>query len=547
MAIDDSNRLVKLFFDEEQKITLWYDKFERKLFVEDTNDLVKYLSDGSKYVPEKIPTGTEVLYAVAINGVLSIKFSQAVDRKTLTTLTVNDISRTGESSAKIIDFTENDTLVLMAFQNADTMIVEGTVVDKTKNPFEFSKLVAWPIIYLLFDSQEELSKYWQFNQKRLTSIGDNVDVTEKEFNYDGTEEEKSEFDWLTEEWKTFYYDPTTDKSYVDHLEVLDAKDIDAFGEDRNPSSHFSGKRDGDGKSLSTELLEKWALCYLREVPSGFKGEKEGPYWYATYFIKDKESDSVKMAGWIPDITSYSGLEELQDSYDAVGMIFSSYGDAVKYYKEHEKDFVGQIDSYIYRKGVNNETKRDNWYESTKGKLIQLGSVLVITKEKKVLVLNFKDGLESVINLSSESLLGVSYTFEKKDYGDEQDTISGDLILTRGNNGGLYNASKEVAWSGGVSPDGTEWNSNYTDILYGWNDLTNVTSRKYTTFNNALDGAIGDNILGTELVMRDKNTNRYWKFEFHSWTQGGVGGGFSYTRTLIRTTVLKQPGDKFESI
>ena len=27
MAIDDSNRLVKLFFDEEQKITLWYDKF----------------------------------------------------------------------------------------------------------------------------------------------------------------------------------------------------------------------------------------------------------------------------------------------------------------------------------------------------------------------------------------------------------------------------------------------------------------------------------------------------------------------------------------
>lgn len=520
MAIDDSNRLVKLFFDEEQKITLWYDKFERKLFVEDTNDLVKYLSDGSKYVPEKIPTRNEILYSVAINGVLSIKFSQAVDRKTLTTLTVNDISRTGESSAKIIDFTENDTLVLMAFQNADTMIVEGTVVDKTKNPFEFSKLVAWPIIYLLFDSQEELSKYWQFNQKKLTSIGDNVDVTEKEFNYDGIEEEKSEFDWLTEEWKTFYYDPTTDKSY-----------------------------DGDGKSLSTELLEKWALCYLREVPSGFKGEKEGPYWYATYFIKDKESDSVKMAGWIPDITSHFDVEELQDSYDAVGMIFSSYGDAVKYYKEYEKDFVGQIDSYIYRKGVNNETKRDNWYESTKGELIQLGSVLVITKEKKVLVLNFKDGLESVINLSSEALLGASYTFEKKDYGDEQDTISGDLILTRGNNGGLYNASKEVAWSGGVSPDGTEWNSNYTDAIgnYGWNDLTNVTSRKYTTFHSALDGSIGDNILGTELVMRDINTNRYWKFEFHSWTQGNAGGGFSYTRTLIRTTVLKQPGDKFESI
>ena len=73
-----------------------------------------------------------------------------------------------------------------------------------------------------------------------------------------------------------------------------------------------------------------------------------------------------------------------------------------------------------------------------------------------------------------------------------------------------------------------------DILYGWNDLTNVTSRKYTTFLNALGGSIGDNILGTELVMRDINTNRYWKFEFHSWTQGDAGGGFSYTRTLIKT-------------
>ena len=535
MAINDGNRLVKLFFDEEQKITLWYDKFERKLFVEDTNDLVKYLSDGSKYVPEKIPTRNEILYSVAINGVLSIKFSQAVDRRTLTTLIVNDISRTGQSSAKIIDFTENDTLVLMAFQNADTMIVEGTVVDKTKNSFEFSKLVAWPIVYLLFNSQEELSKYWQFNQKKLTSIGDNVDVTEKEFNYDGLEEEeKSEFDWLTEEWKTFYYDPTIDKSY-----------------------------DGDGKSLSTELLEKWALCYLREVPSGFKGEKEGPYWYATYFIKDKESDSVKMAGWIPDITSHFDVEELQDSYDAVDNIYKGYNDAMKDYQGSNFIKEGRYNIYIYRKG-------DTWYLSTKGKQIQDGVVLVISKEKKELSLVFEDyKLTEVINIGSNDLLLESYTFTKSDYGTEQDTISGDLILTRGNNGGLYNASNEVAWSGGVSPDGTEWNSNYTvkdekdneivfedgeqptfssernlakkydpDILYGWNDLTNVTSRKYTNFLNALDGSIGDNILGTELVMRDINTNRYWKFEFHSWTQGDAGGGFSYTRTLIKTGIIK---------
>ena len=509
--IDDNNRLVRLFFDEEQKIILWYDKFERKLFVEDANDLVKHLSDGKKYVPEKIPTRNEILYSVAINGVLSIKFSQAVDRRTLTTLTVKDISQTGESSAKIIDFTENDTLVLMSFQNADTMIVEGTVTDKTKNSFEFSKLVAWPIVYLLFDGEKELSKYWQFNQKKLTSIGDNVDVTEKEFNYDGVEEEKSEFDWLTEEWKTFYYDPTTDKSY-----------------------------DADGKSLSNELLEKWALCYLREVPSGFKGEKEGPYWYATYFIKDMKSDSVGMAGWIPDITSRFDVEELQDSYDAVENIYMDYNDAMKDYQGSNFIKDGRYNVYIYRKG-------DNWYVSPKGKQIQLGTVLVISKEKKELALVFKDyKLTEVINIGSNALLNEPYTFKKSDYGDEKDTISGALILTRNNNGGLYNASKEVAWTGHVSPVGTEWNSNYTDVLYGWNDLTNVKSRKYTTFLNALDGSIGDRILDTELVMRDE-MGQYWKFEFHSWTSGDNGGGFSYTRSLIRTTVQKKPGDKFESI
>ena len=102
--IDDNNRLVRLFFDEEQKITLYYDKFERKLFVEDANDLVKYLSDGKKYVPEKIPTRNEILYSVAINGVLSIKFSQAVDRRTLNTLLVDDVKRTGESNGKVVNF-----------------------------------------------------------------------------------------------------------------------------------------------------------------------------------------------------------------------------------------------------------------------------------------------------------------------------------------------------------------------------------------------------------------------------------------------------------
>lgn len=503
MAIDDNNRLVRLFNDEEQGIILWYDKFERKLFVEDKNDFVKYLSDGSKYVPEIIPASNEILYSVAVNGVLSIKFAYPVDRKSLMNITVKDVQYSGQTSAKIIDFKEDDTLVLMSFQNADTMFVDGYVIDKSKNQFYFTKTVAWPIVYLLFNSKEELSKYWQFNQKKLTSIGDNQDVTEKEFNYDGLEEEKSGFDWLTEEWKTFYYDPTTNKSF-----------------------------DGDTKSLPFDLEKKWALCYLRQVPSGFKGETDGPHWYATYFIKNKETDRIEMTGWVPDITSYFKVEELQDSYNANKSIYMNYSEAMMDYKG--SDFIkdGRYEANLYRKG-------DNWYLS--GKEIQNGVILVLSEKKEELALTFKDYvLSEVVNLSSNSLLGESVAFRKLDYDSPgsksaQDVISeGGIILTRGNVGGLYNVQKEGGWNSGLSPEGTEWNSNYTDSIgnYGWSDLSNVQSRKYSTFLNALDGSIGNNILYTELVMHDISQDQYWKFEFDSWTQGDAGGGFSYTRTLI---------------
>jgi hypothetical protein len=40
-------------------------------------------------------------------------------------------------------------------------------------------------------------------------------------------------------------------------------------------------------------------------------------------------------------------------------------------------------------------------------------------------------------------------------------------------------------------------------------------------------------------MHDKTTDLYWMFEFHNWTQGGEGGGFAYTRTLITDTAYAE--------
>lgn len=69
-------------------------------------------------------------------------------------------------------------------------------------------------------------------------------------------------------------------------------------------------------------------------------------------------------------------------------------------------------------------------------------------------------------------------------------------------------------------------------LFGWDDLTTVSTRSYGTFNDALDGQIGNVILGKELIMQVPSTLQYFKFKFTQWTQGGNGGGFQYEREEI---------------
>lgn len=114
-----------------------------------------------------------------------------------------------------------------------------------------------------------------------------------------------------------------------------------------------------------------------------------------------------------------------------------------------------------------------------------------------------------------------------------------------NGGGLYNFALEgendgnnssennpQGW-GYQSPRGVEWNSQYTDSnLSGFSDLTNVKGRKYNTLYEACNLEIGSNIVGLELIMHDLSTDKYHKFLVDSWTSGGNGGGFSYTRQVI---------------
>jgi len=134
-------------------------------------------------------------------------------------------------------------------------------------------------------------------------------------------------------------------------------------------------------------------------------------------------------------------------------------------------------------------------------------------------------------------------FEKIDYETSTvDQISAGVSIARGDSGSLYNSISEVESIIGQSPLSTKWNSIYTDQRLGYSgfsDLSNLENRVYTDFSLALDYAVGNNVLDTDLIMHDLTTDLYYKFQFQSWTNNANGGGFSYNRTVIpQSTPIK---------
>lgn len=112
-------------------------------------------------------------------------------------------------------------------------------------------------------------------------------------------------------------------------------------------------------------------------------------------------------------------------------------------------------------------------------------------------------------------LGPISTIEIPD-GRVLDTLPNGVQLIR-SWGGSLQASPTVAWN-----------------AQGWDDLTDVSSRAYTTSmaSVSVDDGLGDHVLSTEWVMHDKVNDTYYKVDITDWTQGGDGGGFAYQRSLI---------------
>ena len=120
--------------------------------------------------------------------------------------------------------------------------------------------------------------------------------------------------------------------------------------------------------------------------------------------------------------------------------------------------------------------------------------------------------------------GPSITFTKVGNADptdpaNQDAITDSVILTRGQQGGLFNVVTETSTNDN-SPEGTEWAKGTTDDI---EDLEFQTLK--TAANNQLK-----NVPGESFVLHLIEEDIYIDLTFISWESGGSGGGFSYERS-----------------
>ena len=144
----------------------------------------------------------------------------------------------------------------------------------------------------------------------------------------------------------------------------------------------------------------------------------------------------------------------------------------------------------------------------------------------------------VMEQKEDHTLGPVVRFVKADFDTATDVVEpGVLVLDRASNGaGIFNTITETGWDNpvaGISPEGTLWNSIYSDPLnYGFADLGNVDNRVFTNFKAACNNQIGNELPALEMIMLVVATGKYYKVDWQAWTQGGNGGGFAYDRQEI---------------
>jgi glucose/arabinose dehydrogenase len=126
--------------------------------------------------------------------------------------------------------------------------------------------------------------------------------------------------------------------------------------------------------------------------------------------------------------------------------------------------------------------------------------------------------------------GPTITFTKADGADptqaaNQDRMTPNVWITRGNSQGIYNAKSETLYTHNVSPADTEWATGTT---------ANYASLTYRPWELWYGGSLGGGpaaTLNTNAVLHLISEDIYLDIKLTSWSGGfGSSGGFSYVRS-----------------
>jgi hypothetical protein len=152
-------------------------------------------------------------------------------------------------------------------------------------------------------------------------------------------------------------------------------------------------------------------------------------------------------------------------------------------------------------------------------LILLSSALILTS------VSCSSEEDEVMGDTSSSNIwnGPMVQFSKEDGADfsqesNQDRITPNVWITRGNGGQIFNIAKENSADKGDSPVGTLWAKGNVD------NIDNLTFRPFR-----LGVGQPKDVVGSDLVLYLVDDDIYLSVKFTSWSQGQKGG-FAYQRS-----------------
>ena len=155
----------------------------------------------------------------------------------------------------------------------------------------------------------------------------------------------------------------------------------------------------------------------------------------------------------------------------------------------------------------------------KKNLILLSSILLIT------LVSCSSNEDEVQGDTSSSNIwdGPTVVFSKADGADftlesNQDRITSNVWITRGNGGQIFNIAKENSADKGDSPVGTLWAKG---------DINNIDNLTFQPFRLGVGQPKA--VVGLDLVLFLVEDNVYLSVKFTSWSQGQKGG-FAYERS-----------------